>query len=82
MVSSTPAANFYQDSRDVTTTALWSVYYQSVIKHTYDVIQNTKSVSARSNLYNMAISLLPKQAQVISIKYCCQNVMTSNSLYT
>lgn len=47
-------ANFNQDSRDVTTAPIWAAYYQNVIKYTYDVIQNTKSVPARSNLYNMA----------------------------
>ncbi|MFM2327509.1 MAG: hypothetical protein RIR31_1711, partial [Bacteroidota bacterium] len=47
-------ANFNQDSRDVTTAPVWAAYYQNVIKYTYDVIQNTKSVPARSNLYNMA----------------------------
>ncbi len=47
-------ANFNQDSRDVTTPPVWAVYYQNVIKYTYDVIVNTKNVPARSNLYNMA----------------------------
>jgi hypothetical protein len=47
-------ANFNQDSRDITTAPLWAVYYQNVIKYTYDAIQSTKSVPARSNLYNMA----------------------------
>ena len=46
-------ANFNQDSRDVTTQPVWAVYYQNVIKYTHDVIVNTKSVPARSNLYNM-----------------------------
>ncbi|MEO6548140.1 MAG: SusD/RagB family nutrient-binding outer membrane lipoprotein [Ferruginibacter sp.] len=47
-------ANFNQDSRDVTQPALWTVYYQNVIKYTHDVIVSTKSVTTRSNLYNMA----------------------------
>ena len=47
-------ANFNQDSRDVTIAPIWAAYYQNVIKYTNDVIQNTKSVPARSNLYNMA----------------------------
>ena len=47
-------ANFNQDSRDVTIGPIWAAYYQNVIKYTYDVIQNTKNVPARSNLYNMA----------------------------
>ncbi len=47
-------ANFNQDSRDATLGGLWSVYYQNVIKYTYDAIVKTKDVPARSNLYNMA----------------------------
>lgn len=47
-------ANFNQDSRDITTPPVWAVYYQNVIKYTYDVIVNTKNVPARANLYNMA----------------------------
>lgn len=47
-------ANFNQDSRDVTLAPIWAVYYQNVIKYTADVIQTTKNVPARSNLYNMA----------------------------
>lgn len=46
-------ANFNQDSRDVTTQPIWAAYYQGVIKNTYDVLQRTKSVPGRSNLYNM-----------------------------
>jgi hypothetical protein len=47
-------ANFNQDSRDITIPPIWAVYYQNVIKYTYDVIVNTKANAARSNLYNMA----------------------------
>ncbi len=47
-------ANFNQDSRDVVTAPIWAAYYQNVIKYTYDAIQYTKAVPARSNLYNMA----------------------------
>jgi hypothetical protein len=47
-------ANFNQDSRDATTAPIWAVYYQNVVKYTYDVIQSTKSNTGRSNLYNMA----------------------------
>ena len=46
-------ANFNQDSRDAAG-IVWATYYQNVIKYTYDAIQNTKAVPARSNLYNMA----------------------------
>lgn len=48
-------ANFNQDSRDAGTGgAIWTLYYQNVIKYTHDVIVQTKSVPGRSNLYNMA----------------------------
>jgi len=46
--------NFNQDSRDVTGTPVWAVYYQNVIKYTHDAIAKTKDQPARVNLYNMA----------------------------
>jgi hypothetical protein len=46
--------NFNQDSRDVTNAPTWAQYYQNVIKYTHDAIAETKDVSARANLYNMA----------------------------
>ena len=46
-------ANFNQDSRDAGGIA-WANYYQNVIKYTNDVINSTKNLPARSNLYNMA----------------------------
>jgi len=46
-------ANFNQDSRDVTTAPLWTAYYQSVIKNTYDAIVKSKDLSTRTNMYNM-----------------------------
>jgi len=46
-------ANFNQDSRDAGG-IVWAAYYQNVIKYTNDVINATKSLPARSNLYNMA----------------------------
>lgn len=46
-------ANFNQDSRDVTTPPLWTAYYQSVIKNTYDALTRSKDNTARSNMYNM-----------------------------
>jgi len=46
--------NFNQDTRDASTASVWGNYYQNVIKYTNDVIVRTKTVSARSNLYNMA----------------------------
>jgi hypothetical protein len=47
-------ANFNQDSRDVTTQPLWTAYYQSVIKNTYDALTRAKEISTRTNMYNMA----------------------------
>ena len=47
-------ANFNQDSRDVTTQPLWTAYYQSVIKNTYDARTRSKDLANRSNMYNMA----------------------------
>ncbi|WP_207513945.1 SusD/RagB family nutrient-binding outer membrane lipoprotein [Longitalea luteola] len=47
-------ANFNQDSRDVTTQPLWTAYYQSVIKNTYDALTRAKDNPLRSNMYNMA----------------------------
>lgn len=46
-------ANFNQDSRDITTQPLWTAYYQSVIKNTYDARTRSKDLAKRSNLYNM-----------------------------
>lgn len=46
-------ANFNQDVRD-NTQQNWQRYYRSVIRNTYDVISTTKTLPARSNLYNMA----------------------------
>ncbi|MBP1651967.1 MAG: hypothetical protein H6Q26_2124 [Bacteroidetes bacterium] len=47
-------ANFNQDSRDITTQPLWTAYYQSVIKNTYDALTRSKDLPNRSNMYNMA----------------------------
>ncbi len=46
-------ANFNQDSRDVTTQPMWTAYYQSVIKNTYDALTRSKDISTRTNMYNM-----------------------------
>lgn len=46
-------ANFNQDSRD-NTVQNWQKYYRTVIRNTQDVIDQTKDLPARSNLYNMA----------------------------
>ena len=45
-------ANFNQDSRDQP--GLWATYYENVIKYSHDAIINSKDLTARSNLYNMA----------------------------
>jgi hypothetical protein len=47
-------ANFNQDSRDVTTQPLWTAYYQSVIKNSYDALTRAKEMPTRTNMYNMA----------------------------
>ena len=47
-------ANFNLDSRDGTIAAIWTVYYQNVVKYTRDVLARTKGNTARSNMYNMA----------------------------
>lgn len=47
-------ANFNTDSRDATLGGVWAAYYQNVIKNTHDVIERTKAVPAKSNIYNMA----------------------------
>lgn len=47
-------ANFNQDSKDGTLAAIWTAYYQNVIKYTHDAITKTKDAAGRKNLYNMA----------------------------
>ncbi len=46
-------ANFNQENGD-NTQANWQRMYRNVIRNTYDVINTTKALPARSNLYNMA----------------------------
>lgn len=46
-------ANFNQDSRDITTQPLWTAYYQSVIKNTYDARVRSQALPNRTNMYNM-----------------------------
>lgn len=46
-------ANFNQDNRSPLA-PIWQAYYRNVIRNTRDVIEHTKSVTARSNLMNMA----------------------------
>lgn len=45
-------ANFNQDNRDVTQ-QMWQAYYRNVIRNTRDVLNRTKDVPDRSNLYHM-----------------------------
>ncbi len=47
------AANFNQDNRAVAA-GNWNTFYQSIVKEIVDVIEKSKDVPARSNLYNMA----------------------------
>lgn len=46
-------ANYNQDNRNATQ-EVWVDYYRNVIRHTSDVILETKDQPTRSNLYNMA----------------------------
>ena len=61
-------ANFNQDIRD-NTQQNWQRYYRSVIRNTYDVIATTKSLPARSNLYNMARILQSYSFMVLTDTY-------------
>ncbi len=46
-------ANYNQDNREATNQN-WIRYYRAVVRNTVDVINQTKDVPTRSNLYNMA----------------------------
>jgi Starch-binding associating with outer membrane len=46
-------ANFNQENGD-NTQAIWQRMYRNVIRNSYDVINTTKALPNRSNLYNMA----------------------------
>ncbi len=46
-------ANFNQDSKDGTLAAIWTIYYQNVIKYTQDALNKSKDAPNRQNLYNM-----------------------------
>ena len=45
-------ANFNQDNRD-NTQALWQGFFRNVIRNTKDIINKTRGVADRSNLYHM-----------------------------
>jgi hypothetical protein len=61
-------ANFNQDIRD-NTVQNWQRYYRLVIRNTYDVINTTKNLPARSNLYNMARILQSYAFLILSDSY-------------
>lgn len=61
-------ANFNQDNRD-NTVQNWQKYYRTVIRHTQDVITQTKSVASRSNLYNMARILQANAFMILTDSY-------------
>lgn len=61
-------ANFNQDNRSITTNA-WQPYYRNVIRNTRDVIDHTKSVTARSNLMNMGRILQAYAFMILTDSY-------------
>ncbi len=61
-------ANFNQDNRD-NTQQNWQRYYRSVIRNTQDVILTTKSLPARTNLYNMARILQSYAFMILTDSY-------------
>lgn len=61
-------ANFNQDNRGATQ-ANWERYYRSVIRHTTDVINQTKDLPNRSNLKNMARILQAFAFMVLTDSY-------------
>ncbi|MFN4147157.1 MAG: SusD/RagB family nutrient-binding outer membrane lipoprotein [Runella sp.] len=61
-------ANYNQDNRSVTQ-EMWQRYYRSVVRHTQDVIDQTKSVPTRSNLFNMARILQAYAFMVLTDTY-------------
>ncbi len=61
-------ANFNQDSRD-NTVQNWQKYYRTVIRNTQDVIDQTKDLPARSNLFNMARILQAYASMVTTDSY-------------
>ena len=61
-------ANFNQDNRDGTV-PIWQRFYRSVVRNTYDVINTSKALPARSNLYNMARILQSYAFMVLTDTY-------------
>ncbi|NBB18947.1 SusD/RagB family nutrient-binding outer membrane lipoprotein [Runella sp. CRIBMP] len=61
-------ANFNQDIRD-NTVQNWQKYYRTVIRHTQDVIDQTKALPNRSNLTNMARILQAHAFMILTDSY-------------
>jgi Starch-binding associating with outer membrane len=61
-------ANFNQDNRD-NTSQNWQKYYRTVVRNTQDVINQTKALPNRSNLYNMARILQSYAFMVLTDSY-------------
>ena len=61
-------ANYNQDNR-ATTDDNWASYYRNVIRHTKDIILQTKDNPARSNLMNMARILQAHAFMVLTDTY-------------
>ena len=61
-------ANFNQDNRDNTVQS-WQKYYRTVIRNTQDVISQSKTLSTRTNLVNMARILQAYAFMVLTDSY-------------
>ena len=61
-------ANFNQDNRD-NTVQHWQRYYRTVIRHSQDVINQTKALPTRGNLSNMARILKANAFMVLTDSY-------------
>ena len=61
-------ANFNQDSRD-NTQQMWQRYYRNVIRNTQDVLDQSKTLSARPNLIQMARILQAHAFMVLTDTY-------------
>ena len=61
-------ANFNQDIRD-NTAQNWQKYYRTVVRHTQDVIDQTKALPNRSNLTNMARILQANAFMILTDSY-------------
>ena len=61
-------ANFNQDIRD-NTAQNWQKYYRTVVRHTQDVINQTKTLPNRSNLTNMARILQAHGYMILTDSY-------------